>query len=172
MITGVSFATSGNITVKGKVAALLELTAGFSDDMTGRENIYLKCYLLGLEKTEIAEIEQSITDFAALGEYIDQPVRTYSSGMKMRLGFSININIRPDILVIDEALSVGDAEFRKKCESRIRELRNSGITVLFVSHSMASMSQTCSRAIYLNGGKIVFDGNVEEAFEKYNAKKK
>lgn len=172
MITGVSFPTSGDITVNGKVAALLELTAGFSADMTGRENIYLKCYLLGLEKSEIAEIEQNIIDFAALGEYIDQPVRTYSSGMKMRLGFSININIRPDILVIDEALSVGDAEFRKKCEGRIKELRNSGITVLFVSHSMASMSETCSRAIYLNGGKIAFDGDVKEAFEMYNAKKK
>lgn len=171
MITGVSFATSGNVIVNGKVAALLELTAGFSADMTGRENIYLKCYLLGLEKSEIKEIEQNIVDFAALGEYIDQPVRTYSSGMKMRLGFSININIRPDILVIDEALSVGDAEFRKKCEGKIKELRNSGITVLFVSHSMASMSDTCDRAIYLNGGKIVFDGDVKEAFEKYNAKK-
>ena len=125
-----------------------------------------------LEKSEIAEIEQNIIEFAALGEYIDQPVRTYSSGMKMRLGFSININIRPDILVIDEALSVGDAEFRKKCEGKIKELRNSGITVLFVSHSMASMNETCSRAIYLNGGKIAFDGDVKEAFEKYNAKKK
>lgn len=168
MITGVSFASSGNITVNGKVAALLELTAGFSMDMTGRENIYLKCYLLGLNKSEIAEIEQNIVDFAALGEYMDQPVRTYSSGMKMRLGFAININIKPDILVIDEALSVGDAAFRKKCEEKIRELRSSGITVLFVSHSMPSMMQTCSRAIYLNGGKIVFDGDVEQAFEKYS----
>lgn len=168
MITGVSFASSGNITVNGKVAALLELTAGFSMDMTGRENIYLKCYLLGLNKSEIAEIEQNIVDFAALGDYMDQPVRTYSSGMKMRLGFAININIKPDILVIDEALSVGDAAFRKKCEEKIRELRSSGITVLFVSHSMPSMKQTCSRAIYLNSGKIVFDGDVEQAFEKYN----
>lgn len=168
MITGVSFATSGNVTVNGKVAALLELTAGFSMDMTGRENIYLKCYLLGLNKSEIAEIEQNIVDFAALGEYMDQPVRTYSSGMKMRLGFAININIKPDILVIDEALSVGDASFRKKCEEKIRGLRSSGITVLFVSHSMPSMMQTCSRAIYLNGGKIVFDGDVEQAFEKYS----
>lgn len=167
MITGVSFPTDGNITVNGKVAALLELTAGFSADMSGRENIYLKCYLLGLEKAEIAEIEQNIIDFAALGDYLDQPVRTYSSGMKMRLGFAININIKPDILVIDEALSVGDAEFRKKCEGKIKELRNSGITVLFVSHSMASMSQTCDRAIYLKNGKIAFDGGVMEAFEKY-----
>ncbi len=171
MITGVSFATKGNITVDGKVAALLELTAGFSADMTGRENIYLKGYLLGLESEEIKEIEDNIIEFAALGEYIDQPVRTYSIGMKMRLGFAININIRPDILVIDEALSVGDAEFRKKCEEKTRELRNSGVTVLFVSHSMSSIKDTCDRAIYLKGGKIDYDGNVEEAFKRYNAKK-
>ncbi len=171
MITGVSFATKGNITVDGKGAALLELTAGFSADMTGRENIYLKGYLLGLESEEIKEIEDNIIEFAALGEYIDQPVRTYSSGMKMRLGFAININIRPDILVIDEALSVGDAEFRKKCEEKTRELRNSGVTVLFVSHSMSSIKDTCDRAIYLKGGKIDYDGNVEEAFKRYNAKK-
>jgi teichoic acid transport system ATP-binding protein len=171
MITGVSFATEGEITVNGKVAALLELTAGFSSDMTGRENIYLKGYLLGLESHEIKEIEEDITDFANLGEYIDQPVRTYSSGMKMRLGFAININIRPDILVIDEALSVGDAEFRKKCESKIKELRTSGVTVLFVSHSMASIQDTCDRAIYLKDGTIKFDGAVDEAFEVYNANK-
>ena len=171
MITGVSFATEGNVTVDGKVAALLELTAGFSADMTGRENIYLKGYLLGLESEEIKEIEDNIIEFAALGEYIDQPVRTYSSVMKMRLGFAININIRPDILVIDEALSVGDAEFRKKCEEKTRELRNSGVTVLFVSHSMSSIKDTCDRAIYLKGGKIDYDGNVEEAFKRYNAKK-
>ncbi|MCI8776760.1 MAG: ABC transporter ATP-binding protein [Oscillospiraceae bacterium] len=171
MITGVSFATEGNVTVDGKVAALLELTAGFSADMTGRENIYLKGYLLGLESEEIKEIENNIIEFAALGEYIDQPVRTYSSGMKMRLGFAININIRPDILVIDEALSVGDAEFRKKCEEKTRELRNSGVTVLFVSHSMSSIKDTCDRAIYLKGGKIDYDGDVEEAFKRYNSKK-
>ena len=101
MITGVSFPNSGTITVRGKVAALLELTAGFSLDMTGMENIYLKGYLLGLNDDQIKEIEQDIIDFADLGEYIDQPVRTYSSGMKMRLGFAININIKPDILVVD-----------------------------------------------------------------------
>lgn len=171
MITGVSFATSGNITVNGKVAALLELTAGFSNDMTGRENIYLKCYLLGLENSEIKAIENNIIEFASLGDYIDQPVRTYSSGMKMRLGFAININIRPDILVIDEALSVGDADFKKKCEKKIRELRSSGITVLYVSHSMKSVSDTCDRAIYLCGGKIEYDGDINEAFERYNKKK-
>lgn len=171
MITGVSFSTSGKVTVKGKVAALLELTAGFSMDMTGRENIFLKCYLLGLENSEIKAIEQNIIEFASLGEYIDQPVRTYSSGMKMRLGFAININIRPDILVIDEALSVGDAAFKSKCEDKIKELRGTGITVLFVSHSMKSVSETCGRAIYLCDGRIEYDGDIEEAFEHYHQKK-
>ncbi len=171
MITGVSFATQGTVTVNGKVAALLELTAGFSMDMTGRENIYLKCYLLGLDNNEIKNIEDNIIEFAQLGEYIDQPVRTYSSGMKMRLGFAININIDPDILVIDEALSVGDAQFRKKCENKIKEIRNSGVTVLFVSHSMASVNDTCERALYLCNGKIEYDGTVKEAFEYYDKKK-
>ncbi len=170
MITGVTFATGGEVTVNGKVAALLELTAGFSADMTGRENIFLKGYLLGLEPHEIKEIEESIVEFACLGDYMDQPVRTYSSGMKMRLGFAININIRPDILVIDEALSVGDAEFRKKCENKTKELRNSGVTVLFVSHSMSSIQETCDRAIYLKDGYVEYDGSVEEAFKRYNAK--
>lgn len=171
MITGVTFANEGKVTVNGKVAALLELTAGFSMDMTGRENIYLKCYLLGLENSEVKQIEDNIIEFASLGEYIDQPVRTYSSGMKMRLGFAININIRPDILVIDEALSVGDADFRKKCENKIKELQSSGITVLYVSHSMASVNDTCERAIYLCDGRIDFDGSVKEAFEHYDRKK-
>lgn len=108
MITGVTFPTEGRVDVRGKVAALLELTAGFSLEMTGRENIYLKGYILGLKDHYIAQIEDDIIEFAQLGDYIDQPVRTYSSGMKMRLGFAINVNIDPDILVIDEALSVGD----------------------------------------------------------------
>lgn len=170
MITGVSFPTDGEITVRGKVAALLELTAGFSPDMTGMENIYLKGYLLGLSDSEIKEIEPNIIEFAELGEYIDQPVRTYSSGMKMRLGFAININIRPDILVVDEALSVGDAEFKKKCRQKINELIASGITVLFVSHSKEAIAETCSRAIFLKDGKVKIDGTVEEAFAEYSKK--
>ena len=112
MITGVSFPTSGTITVNGRVSALLELTSGFDPEFTGRENIYFKGQLLGLKDTEIRELEQGIIDFAEIEEYIDQPVRTYSSGMKARLGFSINVNIRPEILIVDEALSVGDEEFK------------------------------------------------------------
>ncbi len=169
LITGVSYPTKGDITVRGKVAALLELTAGFSAEMTGRENIALKGLLLGLTEDDVAEIEDDIVEFADLGEYIDQPVRTYSSGMKMRLGFAININIRPDILVVDEALSVGDARFKRKCRKAINNLIAQGVTVLFVSHSADALKSTCNRAIYLKNGTVCVDGTVEEALEKYNA---
>jgi len=123
-----------------------------------------------LTDKEIKEIEQDIISFADLGEYVDQPVRTYSSGMKMRLGFAININIKPDILVIDEALSVGDADFKKKCNRKIKELISQGVTVLFVSHSNNAIKDTCDRAIYLKGGKVAFDGDIDKAFELYNQK--
>lgn len=174
MITGVAFPTSGEVTVNGRVAALLELTAGFSDEMTGRENIYLKGYLLGLTDEYIRSIEERIIAFAELGDYIDQPVRTYSSGMKMRLGFAVNINTDPEILVVDEALSVGDASFKKKCKEAIAEIIQKGTTVLYVSHSPADVRKICTRAIYLVKGQVVFDGDVEEAltiYEQQNAGK-
>ncbi|MEE1154629.1 MAG: ABC transporter ATP-binding protein [Acutalibacteraceae bacterium] len=171
MITGVAFPDSGDIVVNGTVAALLELTAGFALEMSGRENIYLRGYTLGLKDNEIKEIEDKIVDFAELGDYIDQPVRTYSSGMKMRLGFAINVNINPDILVIDEALSVGDATFKKKCTNRISEIIKSGTTVLYVSHSQNSVKEMCTRAIYLKKGEVKFAGDVNEAFKVYEADK-
>lgn len=172
MITGVAHPTSGTVEVKGKVAALLELTAGFSTEMTGRENIYLKGYILGLNDAYIKTIEEKIIDFAQLGDYIDQPVRTYSSGMKMRLGFAINVNIDPDILVVDEALSVGDASFKKKCKSKIREIIDKGTTVLYVSHNQDSVAEIANRAIFMKKGELMFDGNVKEAYEMYKASKK
>ena len=171
MITGVTFPDEGSVTVKGKVAALLELTAGFSNEMTGRENIYLKGYILGLEDSYIKEIEERIIDFAQLGDYIDQPVRTYSSGMKMRLGFAINVNIEPQILVVDEALAVGDASFKKKCKAKIIDIIKSGTTVLFVSHSADSVKEICKRAIYLKKGQVVFDGSTEETLKVYKEAK-
>lgn len=172
MITGVAFPDEGEITVDGKVAALLELTAGFSMEMTGRENIYLKGYVLGLEDSYIKQIEEKIIDFAELGDYIDQPVRTYSSGMKMRLGFAININIEPDILVVDEALSVGDASFKKKCKNKIKDLIKSGVTVLFVSHNKDNVEEVCTRAIYLKSGTVICDGKVEDVLKVYESKNK
>lgn len=171
MITGVSFPDEGTVTVNGKVAALLELTAGFSLEMTGRENIYLKGYILGLKDAYIQEIEDKIIEFAELGDYIDQPVRTYSSGMKMRLGFAINVNIEPQILVVDEALAVGDASFKRKCKAKINEIIRSGTTVLFVSHSADSVKEICQRSIYLKKGKVIFDGPTEETLKIYHETK-
>ena len=171
MITGVAHPDNGEITVNGKVAALLELTAGFSMEMTGRENIYLKGYILGLEDAYIRTIEERIIDFAQLGDYIDQPVRTYSSGMRMRLGFAINVNIEPDILVVDEALSVGDATFKKKCKAKISEIIKSGVTVLYVSHNQAGVKELCQRAIFMKKGELIYDGDVNEAYRIYEESK-
>lgn len=171
MITGVAHPSEGEVFVQGKVAALLELTAGFSMEMTGRENIYLKGYILGLNDAYIRTIEDKIIDFAQLGDYIDQPVRTYSSGMRLRLGFAININIEPDILVVDEALSVGDASFKKKCKDKIAEIIQSGVTVLYVSHNQAGVKELCNRAIFMKKGALLYDGDVNEAYEVYEANK-
>ena len=168
MITGVAFPTSGTITVNGRVSALLELTSGFDPEFTGRETIYLKGQLLGLKDTEIRELEQEIIDFAEIAEYIDQPVRTYSSGMKARLGFSINVNIRPEILIVDEALSVGDEEFKNKCIKKVNEIISKDeVTLLFVTHSTAMAKEFCSRGIVMESGKKTFDGNIDDAIEKY-----
>ncbi len=161
-VTGVTFPDEGDVTVHGMVAALLELTSGFSIEMTGRENIYLKGYILGLKDEEIKVIEENVVDFAELGDYIDQPVRTYSSGMKMRLGFAINVNISPDILVVDEALAVGDAAFKAKCKNKIREIIETGVTVLYVSHNASSVEEICERSIYMRKGQIIFDGPTHE----------
>lgn len=166
-VTGVTFPDEGDVYVDGMVAALLELTAGFSTEMTGRENIYLKGYILGLNDDEIKIIEENVVDFAELGEYIDQPVRTYSSGMKMRLGFAINVNIAPDILVVDEALAVGDAAFKAKCKNKIREIIETGVTVLFVSHNAAQVEEICERSIYMKKGVVMFDGPTKETHLVY-----
>ena len=170
MITEVCYPTDGEISVKGRVSALLELTSGFDPEFTGRENIYLKGQLLGLKNNEIKELEQEIIDFAEIEEYIDQPIRTYSSGMKARLGFSINVNIKPEILIVDEALSVGDENFRKKCSKKVNEIiKNEGVTLLFVTHSVGMAAEFCKRGMVMETGKIVFDGNIEDAIKRYQA---
>ncbi|MEA4923397.1 MAG: ABC transporter ATP-binding protein [Eubacteriaceae bacterium] len=170
MITGVTYPTKGEVLVKGRVSALLELTSGFDMEMTGRENIYLKGQLMGLRNQEIKEREPAITDFAAIDEYIDQPVRTYSSGMKARLGFAINVNINPEILIIDEALSVGDVAFKKKCIKKVNEImEKDGITLLFVTHSTGVAQEFCKRGIVMQKGKIIYDSDIESAVEMYNS---
>lgn len=169
MITGVCFPTTGDIIVKGRVSALLELTSGFDPEFTGRENIYLKGQLLGLKDQEIKGLEKEIIDFAELEEYIDQPVRTYSSGMKARLGFSINVNIRPEIFIIDEALSVGDEEFRRKCVRKVNEIiANENVTLLFVTHATGVAKEFCQRGMVMEKGSVTFDGTIDEAVEKYD----
>ena len=169
MITGVAFPTKGEIYVKGKVGALLELSAGFDSESTGRENIYLKCSLMGMGDEEIKEKEKSIVDFADLGDYIDQPLRSYSSGMKARLGFAINTNTNPDILIVDEALSVGDKEFRKRCKDKITEIMaDKSVTLLFVTHSLTMAEDFCERGIVLEKGKKIFDGAINDAIEFYD----
>ena len=168
MITGVSYPNSGEITVNGRVSALLELTSGFDPEMTGRENIRLKGQLCGLKDEEIDELEPEIVDFADIGEYIDQPVRTYSSGMRSRLGFAVNVNIRPEILIVDEALSVGDKEFRSKCLDKVNEIiEKDHVTLLFVTHSTNTARQFCRRGIYLVKGQLKYDGDIEQAIELY-----
>ena len=173
MITQTAFPTDGEIIVNGRVSALLELTAGFDPEFTGRENIYLKGQLMGLETHEIQELEDGIIDFADIGEYIDQPTRTYSSGMKARMGFAISVNTRPEILIVDEALSVGDAEFKEKCLHKINQIMNDdNVTLLFVTHAEKQAEQFCKRGIFLRNGEILFDGEINEAIDTYLKHKK
>jgi len=169
MITEVSFPSEGEIIVDGRVSALLELSAGFNPEFTGRENISLKCNIMGIDDKEVKELEPAIVEFAALGDYIDQPVRTYSSGMKARLGFAINSNIEPEILIVDEALSVGDKAFRIKCRKKVNSIMENGddITFLFVTHAPNMAKELCDRGIVLENGKIRFDGDIEEAIAVY-----
>lgn len=170
MVTGVTHPTSGEVSVKGRVSALLELTAGFDMQLTGRENINLRGQILGLKKSEIAELEPGIVEFADLGLYIDQPMKSYSSGMRARLGFAFAVAINPEILVVDEALSVGDRSFKRKCIERIREIMmDENVTVLFVTHASDTSKEFCSRGIVLDSGKKVFDGDIDAATEYYEA---
>ena len=168
MITGVTFPTSGTVTVNGSVSALLELTAGFDMALTGRENIHLRGHALGLDSDQIAALEPKVVEFAELGVYIDQPVRTYSSGMKSRLGFAFAVSSDPEILVVDEALSVGDKRFQQKCFARVREImEDENVTVLFVTHSSGAAQEFCTRGIVLDAGTMKFDGSIQDAIAYY-----
>ena len=168
MITGVSHPTKGKVTVKGRVSALLELNAGFDGKLSGRENLKLRSQIMGMSKEEFAAVEESIIEFADLGVYIDQPMKSYSSGMKARLGFAFAASIEPDILVVDEALSVGDRAFKKKCIERMRQIMsNEDVTVLFVTHESKAAQEFCTRGIVLDSGKLVYDGPIAEAVAYY-----
>jgi len=169
LISEVAFPTEGQVEVRGKVNALLELSVGFIPELTGRENIYLKGQIQGMTDKEIKEIEENIISFAELEEYIDQPIRTYSSGMKARLGFSIFVNMKSEILIIDEALSVGDQEFKEKCINKIKGLiKEENKTLLFVTHNKKMAQRICDRGIILDRGELLFDGNLQNAIQVYN----
>ena len=170
--TEVLKATEGTVTAKGKIAPLLELGAGFDQQYTGRENIYLYGAVLGFSKKFLDEKLDEIIEFSELGKFIDVPVKNYSSGMKSRLGFSVATLVEPDILILDEVLSVGDAKFRKKSEAKIMSMFDKGVTVLFVSHSLDQVKRLCNKAILLEKGKIISHGSIEEVSKVYEEKTK
>jgi lipopolysaccharide transport system ATP-binding protein len=169
MITGTTQPTSGRIETAGRVAALLELGMGFHPDFTGRQNAFMAGQLLGLGAEEIRKLMPEIEAYAEIGDYIDQPVRTYSSGMQVRLAFSVATAARPDILIVDEALSVGDAYFQHKSFDRIRGYRDAGTTLLIVSHDKAAIQSICDRALLLHNGRLEKEGSPEEIMDFYNA---
>lgn len=167
IICGTLNQTSGNIKTNGRIAALLELGSGFNPDFTGKENVYLNARVLGLSRQEIEERYESIVDFAEIGDFIDQPIKTYSSGMMVRLAFAVAINVDPVILVVDEALSVGDELFQRKCFSKIEQIKQQGATILFVSHSGATVIELCDRAILIDHGELLFDGAPKKTIGLY-----
>lgn len=168
LITGVLTPNEGTIQVNGKIAALLELGAGFNMEYTGLENIYLNGTMMGYSEKEMKERVPSIVEFADIGEYINQPVKTYSSGMFARLAFAVSINVEPDILIVDEALSVGDSRFQVKCINKMKELKDKGTTILFVSHAVEQIKRFCTRAIWLKEGEILHDGEASRVVDLYD----
>ncbi len=167
LLAGITQPTGGTLSVNGTVSSLLEVGVGFHPDMTGRENVYLSGALLGISKDELHQRMPEIIAFSELEEFIDAPVKHYSSGMFLRLGFSIGIHVQPDILLIDEILAVGDQRFQRKCKEHIRWLRNSGKTIILVSHDLDSILTLCDRAILLNKGKTIGDGSPYEMIGQY-----
>lgn len=167
LISKVLEPSAGQVQVDGKVAALLELGAGFNPEFSGRENARLNAAILGLNTREIDERLDKMIDFSELGAFIEQPVKTYSSGMYVRLAFSVAIHVAPKVLIVDEALAVGDARFQAKCMRRIRKMKDAGVTILFVSHDVAAVRQLCERAVWLDGGMVRMIGDVLPVTSKY-----
>jgi ABC-type polysaccharide/polyol phosphate transport system ATPase subunit len=169
LVAGLSKPDSGSIAVNGRIAALLELGSGFHQDLTGAENVTLNASLLGLTRKRTTEIFDQIVEFSGIAhEFIDEPIRTYSSGMVMRLAFSVAINMDPDLLLIDEVLSVGDTAFQEKCFQKIREFRHSGKSLLCVSHAAGMVGELCDRAIWLDHGEMVMGAAISDVMEAYN----
>jgi len=167
LVAGVIQPTKGSVTVNGNLVPLLELGSGFHREFTGYENIYFYTAVLGYPKKKVLDKTAEIIEFADIGEFIHQPLKNYSSGMKARLAFSVSVNIDPDILILDEVLSVGDAAFKEKSFEKIKEFFDKGKTILFVSHSMESIKTLCNRAIIIEKGKLLMDGDPDGVIEKY-----
>lgn len=167
MITGTTQPTVGNIEIKGRVSALLELGMGFHPEFTGRQNAYMACQLAGLSHEEIDRLLPEIEKFADIGDYFNQPIRIYSSGMQVRVAFAVATAVRPDILIVDEALSVGDAYFQAKCYQRINQFKNDGTTLLLVSHSPGDLVKHCERAIFIKNGFVIMDGSARDVSNRY-----
>ncbi len=167
LMTKIIYPDKGKIETYGKLTSLLELGAGFHPDFSGRENIYFNASIFGLTKKQIDERLQDIIDFSELGSYIDNPVRTYSSGMYMRLAFAVAINVDADILLVDEILAVGDQHFQDKCINKMKELKKEGKTMVFVTHSMNTVKEFCTRAVWLDKGIVRMDGEPNEVIEEY-----
>ena len=167
LMTKILYPNSGTIEINGKLTSLLELGAGFHPDFSGRENIYFNASIFGLTKKEIDERLNDIIEFSELKNFIDNPIRTYSSGMYMRLAFSVAINVNADILLVDEILSVGDEHFQNKCIEKMLELKRQGMTMVFVTHSMDSVKKLCNRAVWLYNGEIRMDGDSNDVIKKY-----
>ena len=167
LLTKIIYPNKGSINMKGRVASLLELGAGFHPDLSGRDNIYINASIFGHSKKEIDKVFQTIVDFAELQDFIDNPVRTYSSGMYMRLAFAVAINIHADILLIDEILAVGDIFFQEKCLNKLKEIKKSGVTIVIVSHSLEQIERFCDKSIWIHSGQIAALGKCEVVHKKY-----
>ena len=167
LVAGLATPDEGSVTVNGRIAALLELGSGFHPDLTGTENVRVNASLIGLSRRRTAELFDQIVDFAGIGDFIDEPLRTYSTGMIMRLAFSVAINMDPEILLIDEVLAVGDQAFQAKCFERIHQFRQAGKTLLCVSHATGMVQELCDRAIWLDHGELVMSGRIRDVIEAY-----
>lgn len=172
LLSRVTEPTEGSAQIYGRVGSLLEVSTGFHPELTGRENIYLKGSIMGMKKYEIIENFQNIIDFSGIGRLLDTPVKRYSSGMYLRLAFAVAVNLLPEILIVDEVLSVGDASFRKKSIQRMSEIVQSGCTILLVSHNMDDIRALAKRSIWIDGGRLVMDGSTEEVIRAYLANEK
>ena len=166
-IAGVLQPSEGAVAAQGRISPMIELGAGFDGELSGRDNVYLNGALLGFSRKQMESKFQRIVDFSELGDFIDLPVKNYSSGMYARLGFAIAQDVEPDILIVDEVLAVGDERFQEKCKARIRDFRTAGITFCFVSHNYEAARELCPRAAVLHHGRLAFDGPIDEGWEKY-----